>query len=162
MAKIISVVSIAVLTAVDQIIKFFVERDLQPIREKSFIDGFIGWQYVQNTGAAFGSFSNNTAFLSVFTGIVIVAGFAVLLTGKIKSKFCQVCAVLIISGGLGNLIDRILLGYVIDYIEVQFMNFAVFNFADILVTCGSFMLMGYTIYDIYREKKQEKAGDTNG
>ena len=82
--------------------------------------------------------------------------------GKIKSKFCQVCAVLIVAGGLGNLIDRVLLGYVIDYIEVQFVDFAVFNFADILVTCGSFMLMGYMIYDIFREKKQAKAGDKNG
>ena len=162
MAKIISVVSIAVLTAVDQIIKFFVERDLQPVSQKAFIDGFIGWQYVRNTGAAFGSFSNNTSLLSVFTGIVILAGFVVLLAGKIQSKFCQVCAVLIISGGLGNLIDRVMLGYVIDYIEVQFINFAVFNFADILVTCGSFMLMGYLIYDIFREKKQGKAGGSNG
>lgn len=162
MAKIISVVAIAVLTAVDQIIKFFVERDLQPVSQKAFIDGFIGWQYVRNTGAAFGSFSNNTALLSVFTGIVILAGFVLLLVGKIESKFCQACAVLIISGGLGNLIDRVMLGYVIDYIEVQFMNFAVFNFADILVTCGSFMLMGYIIYDIFREKKQGKAGDSNG
>ncbi len=162
MAKIISVIAIAVLTAIDQIIKFFVERDLQPIHELSFIDGFIGWQYVRNTGAAFGSFSNNTVLLSVFTGIVIVAGLVFLLIGKIKSKFCQVCAVLIISGGLGNLIDRVMLGYVIDYIEVQFVNFAVFNFADILVTCGSFMLIGYMLYDIYRERKQEKAGDKNG
>ncbi len=162
MAKIISVVSIAVLTAIDRLIKFFVERDLQPVGEKSFIDGFIGWQYVRNTGAAFGAFSDNTALLSVFTGIVIVAGIAVLLSGRIKSKFCQVCAVLIIAGGLGNLIDRVMLGYVIDYIEVQFVSFAVFNFADILVTCGSFMLMGYMLYDIYRERKQAKAGDANG
>ena len=162
MAKIISVVAIAVLTAIDQIIKFIVERDLQPLREVSFIDGFIGWQYVRNTGAAFGSFSNNTALLSVFTGIIIVAGLVLILTGKIKSKFLQVCAVMIIAGGIGNLIDRIMLGYVIDYIEVQFVNFAVFNFADILVTCGSFMYIGYTIYDIYRESKQKKAGESNG
>lgn len=162
MAKIISMVAIAVLTAVDQLIKFFVERDLQPVGKMSFIDGFIGWEYVRNTGAAFGAFSNNTKLLSVFTGIVIVAGIAVLLMDKIKSKFCQVCAVLIVAGGLGNLIDRVLLGYVIDYIEVQFVDFAVFNFADILVTCGSFMLMGYMIYDIFREKKQAKAGDKNG
>lgn len=162
MAKIISMVAIAVLTAVDQLIKFFVERELQPVGKMSFIDGFIGWEYVRNTGAAFGAFSSNTKLLSVFTGIVIVAGIAVLLMGKIKSKFCQVCAVLIVAGGLGNLIDRVLLGYVIDYIEVQFVDFAVFNFADILVTCGSFMLMGYMIYDIFREKKQAKAGDKNG
>ncbi|MBR5262547.1 MAG: signal peptidase II [Clostridia bacterium] len=162
MARIISMVAIAVLTAVDQLIKFFVERDLQPVGRMGFIEGFIGWEYVRNTGAAFGSFSDNTQLLSVFTGAVIVVGIALLLMGRISSKFCQVCAVLIIAGGLGNLIDRILLGYVIDYIAVQFVNFAVFNFADILVTCGSFMLMGYMIYDIIREGKQKKAGDNNG
>ena len=67
MAKIISMVAIAVLTAVDQLIKFFVERDLQPVGKMSFIDGFIGWEYVRNTGAAFGAFSSNTKLLSVFT-----------------------------------------------------------------------------------------------
>ncbi len=162
MAKIISLVCIAVLTVADQIIKFFIERDLQPVGEKSFIDGFVGWQYVRNTGAAFGSFSDNTVLLSIFTGVALAVGIIALLLGKIKSKFYQVCAVMIVSGGLGNLIDRIIRGYVVDFIEVQFMNFAVFNFADILVTCGAFMLMGYTVYDIVKEGKQKKAGEGNG
>ncbi len=162
MFKIISLVCIAVLTAADQIIKIFVERDLQPLGEMSFIDGFIGWQYVRNTGAAFGMFSSNTDLLSIFTGIALAVGLIALLSGKIKQRLYQVCAVMIISGGLGNLIDRVLRGYVVDYIEVQFVNFAVFNFADILVTCGTFLLMGYTIYDAVKEYKNEKAGDGNG
>lgn len=162
MGSLISIIVIAALTAVDQIIKFFVERDLQPVGEKAFIDGFIGWQYVRNTGAAFGSFSNSTMILTIFTAILLIAGTAALLMGKIKNTFYRVCAVIIIAGGLGNLIDRIFRGFVVDYIEVQFMNFAIFNFADILVTCGAFMIMGYTIYDIIKEQKAKKAGGKDG
>ena len=162
MKKLWNLIAIAVLTAVDQIIKYFVERDLRPIGEKSFIDGFLGWQYVRNTGAAFGSFSDNTTLLSVFTAVLLIAGIVALLMGKIKNKFYQVCAVMVISGGLGNLLDRIFRGFVVDFIEVQFVNFAVFNFADVLVTCGAFMIMGYTVYDLVREQRLKKAGDKNG
>ncbi len=161
MASIVSLACIAVLTAADQIIKIFVERVLQPVGEASFIDGVVGWNYVRNTGAAFGMFSSNTDLLSIFTGIALAAGLVALLSGKIKQNAYKACAVMIIAGGLGNLIDRILRGYVIDYIEVQFVDFAVFNFADILVTCGTFLLMGYVIYETVKEYKKGKAGEGN-
>lgn len=159
MSVVISLVLIAALTAADQLIKFIVERDLQPIGSAEFIDGFIKWSYVRNTGAAFGSFSQSTAMLSVVTGAVILAGLILIVTKKIKSKFYLTCAVMIISGGLGNLIDRLVKGYVVDFIEVQFTDFAVFNFADILVTCGSIALMLYVIVDMLKERK--KTGEKN-
>ncbi len=154
MSVLISFISIAVLTAADQLIKLVVERNLQPIGTAEFINGFIGWNYVRNTGAAFGSFSQSTTLLTVVTGAVILAGIILIATKKIKSKFYLTCAVLIISGGLGNLIDRIFRGYVIDFIDVQFTDFAVFNFADILVTVGSIALMIYVIVDIFRDRKK--------
>ncbi len=154
MSVLISFISIAVLTAADQLIKLVVERNLQPIGTAEFINGFIGWNYVRNTGAAFGSFSQSTTLLTVVTGAVILAGIILIATKKIKSKFYLTCAVLIISGGLGNLIDRIFRGYVIDFIDVQFTDFAVFNFADILVTVGSIALMIYVIADIFRDRKK--------
>lgn len=154
MSVLISFISIAVLTAADQLIKLVVERNLQPIGTAEFIKGFIGWNYVRNTGAAFGSFSQSTTLLTVVTGAVILAGIILIATKKIKSKFYLTCAVLIISGGLGNLIDRIFRGYVIDFIDVQFTDFAVFNFADILVTVGSIALMIYVIVDIFRDRKK--------
>lgn len=159
MSVIISLISIAVLTAADQVIKLFVERFLAPVGTAEFINGFIGWNYVRNTGAAFGSFSDNTVLLSVATGAVLLAGIVLIAMKKIKSKFCLVCAVMIISGGLGNLIDRVLKGYVVDFIDLQFMNFAVFNFADILVTVGAFALMFYVIADIFRDRKN--SGEKN-
>lgn len=159
MSVIISLISIAVLTAADQVIKLFVERFLAPVGTAEFINGFIGWNYVRNTGAAFGSFSDNTVLLSVATGAVLLAGIVLIAMKKIKSKFCLVCAVMIISGGLGNLIDRVLKGYVVDFIDLQFMDFAVFNFADILVTVGAFALMFYVIADIFRDRKN--SGEKN-
>lgn len=159
MSVIISLISIAVLTAADQVIKLFVERFLAPVGTAEFINGFIGWNYVRNTGAAFGSFSDNTVLLSVATGAVLLAGIVLIAMKKVKSKFCLVCAVMIISGGLGNLIDRVMKGYVVDFIDLQFMNFAVFNFADILVTVGAFALMFYVIADIFRDRKN--SGEKN-
>ena len=64
---------------------------------------------------------------------------------------------LLIAGGLGNLIDRIARGFVIDYIQVLFINFPVFNFADCLVTCSAIALMIYLVYDMIRETKQDRA-----
>lgn len=154
MAIAISLAAMVVLTVADQIIKFFVEQSLQPIGSVPFIDGFLDWRYLRNTGAAFGSFSNNTTLLSVFTGIVLAVGVFLIVTKKIKNKFYLTCAVLVISGGLGNLIDRIFRHYVVDYIEVQFMDFAIFNFADILVTVGAFALIIYMIVDIFRDRKK--------
>ena len=156
MSVIISLISIAALTAADQVIKLFVERFLAPVGTAEFINGFIGWNYVRNTGAAFGSFSDNTVLLSVVTGAVLLAGIILIAMKKIKSKFCLVCAVMIISGGLGNLIDRVLKGYVVDFIEPTFMDFAVFNIADCAVTCGAVVLIGYLIFDAFSDKKKPK------
>ena len=88
------------------------------------------------------------------TGIVILAGIVLIATKKIKSKFYLTCAVMVISGGLGNLIDRVLKGYVVDFIEVQFTDFAVFKFADTLVTVGAIAIMIYVIVDMFRERKK--------
>lgn len=159
MTVVIPLAAIALLTATDQIIKYFVQQFLQPVGEIPFIDGIIGWRYLRNTGAAFGSFSDFTIPLSIFTGIVLAVGLYLIIAKKIKSKFYLVCAVMIISGGLGNLIDRIFRHYVVDYIEVRFMNFAVFNFADILVTVGAIMLIVYLIVDIFRDGKRVKKSE---
>lgn len=163
MAIAVSLISITVLTVVDQIIKFFIEKDLRPVEEIPFVDGFLHWEYVQNTGAAFGSFSDNTNLLSIITGIIILCGIIAIITKKIHRKFLLVTAVMIISGGLGNLIDRITRGYVVDFICVEFIDFPVFNFADILVTCGAFLLIGYLFFDIYKDYKAKKIkGDNVG
>ena len=159
MAVFISLLSIAALTVADQIIKYFVLLYLKPVGSVGAINGFLEWNYVENTGAAFGSFSGNTALLSIITAVIIIAGIAAIILKKINNKFLLVTATVIIAGGLGNLIDRIFRGYVVDFIKVLFIDFPVFNFADILVTCGSFMLLIYLIIDIYKDSRKKRKGD---
>lgn len=156
MLQVITILSIAVLVAIDQLIKLLVLEYLQPIGSLPLIDGIIQLRYAENTGAAFGSFSGHTTALSVFTFVAILVGIIFLLSKKIKFGVEYVCITLVIAGGAGNLIDRVFRGFVVDYIEPLFIDFAVFNFADILVTCSAILLIIWTIYDIYREHKAEK------
>lgn len=156
MLQVITVISIAVLIALDQIIKLLVIRYLEPIGSLSLIDGFIQLNYAENTGAAFGSFSGYTTLLSIFTVIVVIGALYLLLSEKINFGVEYICVTLIIAGGIGNLIDRVLRGYVVDYIEPLFIKFAIFNFADILVTCSAVVLVIWTLYDIYKESKEKR------
>ncbi len=156
MLQVITLVSITVLVVIDQIIKLLVIKYLEPIGSFPLIDGFIQLNYAENTGAAFGSFGEFTWLLSIFTLAVIIAGLVYLLNGKQRLNVAYVCITLILAGGIGNLIDRVFRGYVVDYIEPLFMRFAIFNFADILVTCSAVVLMVWLIYDIYRDSKKEK------
>lgn len=156
MLQVITVMSIAVLVSLDQIIKLLVIKYLEPIGSLPLIDGFIQLNYAENTGAAFGSFSGYTWILSVFTLVVIVAGLVYILRGKVKFGVEYVCITLILAGGLGNLIDRISRGFVVDYIEPLFIDFAIFNFADILVTCSAVVLIIWMIYGIYKDAKKDK------
>lgn len=148
--------TIILLVVIDQVIKAYAENTLSGTGPVSLISGFISLTYVRNTGAVFGIFQGGTLYLSIFTSIALVAGIAYVIKAKL-SLATQVSAVLIISGGLGNLIDRVFRGFVIDYIELDFISFAVFNFADCLITSGSFLLIGIMIYEIILEEKNKKA-----
>lgn len=120
---------------------------------RDFLFGLFRLRYVENTGAAFSSFSNSTAALSAVTVIVIVACLIYLFTHVGKNRFVDITFLLIIPGGAGNVIDRIAKGYVVDFIEPVFVNFAVFNFADCCITVGAFMLLGYEIYSCFGSRK---------
>lgn len=156
MLQVITLIIIAVLVAIDQLIKLLVIEHLEPIGSLTLIDGFIRLKYAENTGAAFGSFSGKTSFLSIFTFVIIILALIYLFVKKRKMDVEYVCVSLIIAGGLGNLVDRVFRGFVVDYIEPLFIDFAIFNFADILVTCSCIVLVIWLMYQIYREAKNEK------
>lgn len=157
MLQAITIIIIAFLIAIDQLIKFAVLKHLEPIGSITVIDKVLSLTYVENTGAAFGSFSGYTRVLSVFTALVLIVGLIYLLSGKIRSKVVYWGLTLIISGGAANLIDRVGREFVIDYIDPLFIKFAVFNFADILVTVGAFIVIIYLLYDIIKDSKTDKA-----
>ncbi len=148
---------IAALVAADRLIKAAAESALRGLNDYPKLDGFIALRYIKNTGAAFGIFSGKTKILALCTGIVLLAGFVLLMSGRIKSNLLFAAAVLIVSGGLGNLYDRVFIGYVVDYIELLFVSFAVFNFADCLITAGAALIIIYIIADTVREAKGKRS-----
>lgn len=155
------VLVIALLSGVDQWTKAAVIKHLEPIGTSPLIDGFIRLHYVENTGAIFGSMRGNTVALAILTGVIIVVALYLLLSKRIQPVFLRVCMMLVTAGGIGNLIDRVFRGYVIDYIEFEFVNFAIFNFADCLVTVGAFSIIGYLIFDLVKDIRKAKNDKQN-
>ena len=156
MIQIVSLAVIAVLTAADQLIKYFVLTYLKPIGEKLVIPSVLRFTYVENDGAMMGLFGGKAQVMMWITVVIIAALLVLLMMKKIKFGFNYCCLVAIIAGGIGNLIDRFRLGFVVDYIDVLFVKFYVFNFADCLITVGAFLIIGYQIYEIIRETKEKR------
>ncbi|MCR4563731.1 MAG: signal peptidase II [Clostridiales bacterium] len=156
--KIVTALVMLVLIGLDQLFKYLAVIYLKPVSSVTLIKNILRLYYVQNTGAAFGLFKNNTVVLTVFTALVIVLCLYFIFVKPFDKQFYNITLCMIVSGGAGNLIDRIFRLYVIDYIEATFIDFPVFNFADILVTCSSFLLAFYLIYDTFKEKKAVKSG----
>ncbi len=148
--------------AADQLIKYAVLHSSLTAGENIvLLPKVLQLRYVENTGAAFSLFSDHTVLLSVVTAAVIVGGVVLILSGRIRSRFLNVVIACVLAGGLGNLIDRVFRGFVVDYIEVLFVDFAVFNFADCFVTVGEFLLVAYLLIDLFKGSKKGK-GKTDG
>ena len=156
MSVIGAIIFVLSLVGIDQLIKYFVIEYLKPIGVFELIEGFIRLRYVENTGAVFGSFSSHTAVLTVVSIILLIVTVYFLVSQKNKSKLVSFTLLLMIAGGIGNIIDRIRLHFVVDYIEPLFIDFAVFNFADCLITVGAFVLMFYLLVDIIKDEKAKK------
>ncbi len=158
MTPVICCVIVALIAVVDQLIKRAVlGSSLVGGENITVIPEFLELDYVKNTGAAFSLFEGKTQILSVFSAVVLIGGIYLLFARKIKSKVMLTSVVMIMGGGLGNLIDRIVYHYVVDYIKVLFIDFPVFNFADCFVTVGEFILIGYLIWDIFKDFQKSKA-----
>jgi signal peptidase II len=99
-----------------------------------------------NRGAAFGMFSESRWVFMSASVIFIAVLIYVLKTVKIDNKLFNISVALILGGGIGNMIDRVFLGYVVDFIEFTFMDFAVFNIADSAISIGSVCLAVYFIF----------------
>lgn len=154
---ILLIIIAVILVAIDQLVKYWAVNTLQPVHTMDFIKfgdlKIIDLTYLENDGAIFGSMSGQTWFLIGFTSIIIIVGIVAMFLAVKKSKFLSTCIMLFVAGGIGNLIDRIRFGYVVDMFEVKLFHFAIFNFADICVTCA-FVLM--FVYILFIEPKSEK------
>ncbi len=146
------VLSIA-LVALDQLVKFQVRASIPLGESIPFIPHLMDLTYTQNTGAAFSSFSGFTWLLTLVSlGASVVI--AVLLGRNFfPGTWGKLSLALILAGAVGNLIDRAFLGFVTDMFETTFMNFAVFNVADICVVVGGFLMVFYVLFLWDRDKE---------
>ena len=149
---------IAGITVADQWSKYMVVEHIPLHGHVDAIPGLFHWTYTQNTGAAFSSFDG---MRWLFVLIFVVLTVAVIWEYRKKSlpftTFERWLIAAIYGGGLGNVIDRVRLGYVVDMIEVDFVDFAVFNVADCFITCGCILLMIRLVFfnkEFWKEEKK--------
>lgn len=131
----------ALIVGADQLVKVLVDAHIAPGGYVPVWDGVFHLTYTKNYGAAFSSFWGcRWLFVAIF---ILLSGLVVWAIVKKKLPFSRLelfCLAAVLAGGLGNVIDRVRLGYVVDMIAVDFMNFAVFNVADCFITCGAILL----------------------
>ena len=151
-----SVIIIFILITIDQLIKNWATVYLLPVKTMEVIPSIVQLRYVLNDGAAFGLFGGSKFFLVIVTSVGLLFLLYFIFFKKDIDKFEKFSLIMVFSGGVGNLINRIASGYVVDYIDPLFVNFAVFNFADCLVCVGVFFLVVRVFIQEQRDKNKKK------
>lgn len=145
----------ALIVGLDQWTKYLTVANIQLGETKEFISGFLSFTYIRNTGGAWSILEGKMMFFYIMT-VVVVAVLLYLLVKNIKSsKWFTVGLSLILAGALGNFIDRLRLGYVVDMFQTEFMNFPIFNVADMALVIGVACVLIYLILDERKEKKSK-------
>ena len=124
---------------------------------KDFIPGVVHFANIHNYGAAYGFLQNARWFFVILTVIFAAAVIVLLAIPVIKGKFGRWMVVVVLAGALGNCIDRLFLGYVVDMIELEFISFPVFNVADIFITLGG---IAFCLYVIFHKDEEDEEGLT--
>ena len=154
-ARLLALLAAACLVAIDRYIKYLVGLRIAPDQTRRLLPG-LRLRYTVNTGVSFSLLGNSPwamRIVTVLTVIAMAAGVVLVLLGKIRPAPALAAAALILAGGTGNLVDRLLQGYVVDYLEFTFVHFAVFNFADICITCGVALLTIWVLWDEWHKKR---------
>ncbi len=155
------------LVAADQAIKYWARNVLllKMGGQSPFLGRFLDLYYAENTGAAFSIFRNGTVFFIIVTAVFLIAlAYVLVRVRKRKIALLNTALVMIIAGGIGNLIDRVSQGFVVDMFHFGFFEFPIFNFADTLITIGAVLLFVFVLffYEKYfpgKKKKEEKPED---
>jgi len=143
----------AALVIVDQAVKGAVRANIPLHTSMPFLPGVLDLAYVQNTGAAFSILTDHTWILALVSAAASAALCALLVAWHKTSPLGALLAAVVLAGAVGNLIDRVFFGYVVDMFRTVFMDFPVFNVADIYVTCGGIALCVY--YGFFHDREKE-------
>ena len=153
------IILFVILVIADQVVKFWVRANIPLGESIPFLPHIMDLTYTQNTGAAFSILREHTWLLTLLSAVLVVIVALLVARRFITGRLGLVAANLVLAGGIGNLIDRVALGYVTDMFQTTFMDFAVFNVADSCLTIGVVLLVIYVLFCYDKLHKKEAAGD---
>jgi signal peptidase II len=155
----IAVIILAVF--LDQLTKYLTVLYVQPVKTIPIIEDVLHLTYVENTGAAFGMLKNARWVFMVASTVMIIVLLVYMFGIPPKKRHWaeNLCLALIIAGGIGNMIDRVALGYVVDMIDFRLINFAVFNVADSFVCVGAGLMLLWVIRTMIAETRAQKQAE---
>ena len=140
--------------ALDQYTKYLAATKLIHYDTIPLIQDVFHLTFVKNRGAVFGIMQNQQCFFIIVTFIILMVMIYYIISKRPDSKLLMSCISMVIGGAIGNLIDRILRGYVVDFLDFTLINFPVFNIADSFVVIGAILLSYYFLFQ-YDDKKDE-------
>ncbi|MEQ7216368.1 signal peptidase II [Enterococcus asini] len=143
----------ALLVVCDQLVKYWVVSNLSLGEAMNVIPNFFSLTYYQNSGAAWSILQGQMWFFAIVTFVAVPLCIWLLWKNRRGSKFYSLALGLVIAGALGNFIDRMRLGYVVDMFQTDFMNFPIFNVADMCLTIGVVMVFIYALFEERFERK---------
>ena len=144
---------------IDQLIKLYINSNFELNEVRKFIPHVLSITHIRNTGAAWSMMAGKTWFLIALPCVVIAAAVWFMYRNRHGSKLCLLSLGLILGGGIGNLIDRIRMHEVIDYLKCELFSFPIFNFADICVVIGAVLFCVYMFFFDESDKKKQEQND---
>lgn len=157
--QIIWIIITLLIVALDQLTKYLVKVNMSLYDEIPVIPGFFSLNYVRNKGAGLGLFANARWVFMAVTVVVIIAVIILLSVDFFKSRLADISLVFILAGGIGNMIDRIFLGEVVDFFQFQIKLFDfIFNVADVFVTFGTILFVIFYLFYYGKDKEREDDG----
>ena len=145
-----------VLAALDQLFKLLVVSNFEVGQSQPLIPGILNFTYIRNEGVAFGLFAGMQWLFVILTVVLLGLIIFYMFKKRPESRFFYFTVALIVGGGIGNLIDRIAYGYVVDYLSLSFFH-PICNFADYCITVGVVLLAVYLLFFADKNKKKNDA-----
>lgn len=156
---VLTIILVILLVAVDQISKYLIVQNLSLGESVTVIPGLLDFTYSQNDGMAFGLGSESFRWVFIVITLLVCGVLIFMMTKEdFKSKLYYAAVAFIVSGGIGNLIDRVLNGYVVDFLALSFFP-PVCNFADYCVTAGTILLIVFIVFYYGKAKKKPAEAD---
>lgn len=146
----------ALAVGLDQYFKLWTVINIPMRGSRPLLPGILGLTYVHNPGASWGILSGRTGFLLAVTAIACLGIFLAILLKKPASPMGRLSLAMVLGGAVGNAVDRLILGYVVDMFQTQFMDFPIFNVADVFIVCGGCLFCLYILLDERRERLEKK------